>query len=94
MELMAMAWLRRRSMNQAEIPVTKTPESTHPDMTAWKNLWMATGESTTAQKSSMTLRICAGSNSMPTGCCIQALAMSIHRAEIDAPIAVSHVAAR
>ena len=47
-----------------------------------------------AQKSVMTLRIWSGSNSMPTGYCIQALATSIQSAEMEAPMAVSQVEAR
>ena len=55
---------------------------------------MATGENATAQKSAITLRICAGSNSIPTGYCIHELATKIHHADSDEPMAVSHVAVR
>lgn len=74
--------------------MTKIPASVQPLKTVWKNLWTATGENATAQKSVITLRICSGSNSMPTGYCIQPLATRIHRADSEAPNAVSHVEAR
>ena len=74
-------------------PITNTPARAQPLNTAWKNLLMAIPEKS-AQKSSITLRICAGSNSMPTGYCIQALAIRIQSDESDAPMAVSHVEAR
>ena len=70
------------------------PPSTQPADTAWKNLLTATGERTSAQKSSMTLRAVSGSNFMPTGYCIHELATRIHSAEIEAPMAVSQVEAR
>ncbi len=93
-ERMAMASLRFFSRNQQLTPITNTPARAHPLNTAWKNLWIATGENATAQKSSITLRICAGSNSIPTGYCIQPLATRIQRADSDAPMPVSQVAAR
>ena len=75
-------------------PITNTPETVQPHITAWKNLFTATGENANAQKSAITLRICAGSNSMPTGYCIHAFATRIHHADSDEPMAVSHVAVR
>ena len=94
MERMANASLRFLNRNQQLTPITNMPASAHPLNTAWQNLCIATGENATAQKLSITLRICAGSNSMPTGYCIHALAIRIHSAERDAPMAVSQVAAR
>ena len=60
----------------------------------WKNLLIAIGESATAAKLVISLRIVAGLNSHPVGYCIHALATRIHNADRLAPIAVSHVAAR
>ncbi len=90
----AMSRRRPRMSIHPLTPMTNIDASTQPSNTAWRNLCTATGENATAQKSSMTLRIWAGSNSMPTGYCIQALATSIHRAEMVAPTVVSHVEAR
>ena len=47
-----------------------------------------------AKKSIISFLIVSGLNSIPTGCCIQALATRIQRAEILAPMAVNHVDAR
>ena len=93
MERMANSGLRFFKRNQQLTPITKTPDNAQPLNTAWKNLFTAMPEKS-AQKSVMTFRICAGSNSVPTGYCIHALATRIQRAEIDAPMAVSHVDAR
>ena len=90
----AIATLRFFSRSHALTPTTNTPASVQPLSTVWINLFTATGDSTSAQKSVITLRICSGSNSIPTGYCIQAFATRIHSAEIDAPSAVSHVEAR
>ncbi len=84
-------FLRR---NQQLTPTTNAAPSTHPERTVWKNLLTATGERATSANDTITLRIWAGSNSIPTGYCIHALATRIHSAERLAPIAVSHVAAR
>lgn len=79
---------------QALTPTTNIPPNTQPDETAWKNLLTATGESTSAQKSSITFRAVSGSNFIPTGYCIHELATNIQRADMVAPIAVSHVEAK
>ena len=60
----------------------------------WKNLLIATGERATAQKSSISLRTVSGLKAMPAGYCIQALAIRIHSAEIEAPMMVSQVVIR
>ena len=57
MELRAIASLRPLKRNQQLTPITNIPASTQPENTAWQNLCMATGENTTAQKLSITLRI-------------------------------------
>ena len=79
---------------QQLIPTTTTPPTSQPLDTEWKNLLIATGLVATAQKSTISLRTVSGLNCMPTGCCIHALAMSIHKAETDAPITVIHVDVR
>ena len=76
------------------MPTTNTPPSTQPDNTVWKNLLTATGDVATAQKSTISLRTVSGLNSIPTGCCIHALATRIHQAEIVAPNPVNQVEAR
>ena len=76
------------------MPTTKTAPSTQPDNTVWKNLLTATGDVATAKKSTISLRTVSGLNSMPTGCCIHALATRIHQAEIVAPKPVSQVEAK
>ena len=55
---------------------------------------MATGDKATAQKSNISFRTVSGLNRIPTGCCIQALAIKIQRAERVAPMIVSQVEAR
>ena len=62
-------------------PTTNTPAVTKPERTVWKNLLMAVGESSTAQKSIISFRAVSGLNCIPTGSCIQALATRIHSAE-------------
>ena len=94
MLLTAKSVFLRRSRNHALMPVTKRAPSTQPDSTVWQNLLTATGESRIDQKSCISLRTVSGLNSIPTGYCIQALATSIHNAEMVAPATVSHVEAR
>ena len=84
--------LRRRY--QLLIPITTTAPVIHPHSTEWKNLLTATGLLTTAQKSTISFLTVSGLKTIPTGCCIQPLAMSIQSAERDAPNAVSQVDAR
>ena len=62
--------------------------------TVWKNFITATGENATAMKSTISLRIVSGLNSIPTGYCIHELATRIHQADIVAPKPVSQVDAR
>ena len=83
--------LRFFSRYQQLMPTTKIAPNTQPDNTVWKNLLTATGDVATAQKSTISLRTVSGLNSMPTGCCIHALATRIHQAEIVAPKPVSQV---
>ena len=82
------------SKNQQLMPITKTAPSTQLESTVWQNLLTATGEKATAMKSTISLRTVSGLNSIPTGCCIQALATRIHQAEIVAPSPVSQVEVR
>ena len=86
--------LRFLSIIQPHTPHTKTPASAHALSTVWKNLLIAMGESATAAKLVISLRIVSGLNSQPVGYCIHALATRIHRADRLAPMAVNHVAAR
>ena len=67
---------------------------THAEMTVWKNLSTANGDSATSANEVISLRMVSGLNAWPTGYCIQALATSIHHAEMVAPNPVSHVEAR
>ena len=76
------------------MPITKIAPVIQPLNTEWKNFEMATGLSTNAQKSTISWRTVSGLNSMPTGCCIHALAIRIHTAEMAAPMPVNQVAAR
>ena len=64
-------------MNQQLTPTTNTAPSTQPLNTVWKNLLTATGDRATSENDTITLRIWAGSNSIPAGYCIQALATRI-----------------
>ena len=82
------------SRYQLLIPITKMAPVIHPLNTEWKNLQMATGLSTNAQKSTISWRTVSGLNSMPTGCCIHPLATRIHTAEMEAPMPVNQVAVR
>lgn len=59
-----------------------------------ENLLTATGENATAMKSTISLRMVSGLNSMPTGYCIHELATRIHQAEMVAPKPVSQVEAK
>ena len=79
---------------QLLMPITNNAPTIQPDNTVWKNLLMATGDKATAQKSNISLRTVSGLNCIPAGCCIQALAIRIHRADKVAPIMVSQVEAR
>ena len=94
MLLKAASTLRFFISIQLLTPTTKMPANIQLLITEWKNLLIATGDNATAQKSFITLRICSGSNSIPTGYCIHELATNIHTADIDEPMAVSHVAVR
>ena len=85
---------RRRNRYQQLTPATNTAPVSQPERTVWQNLTTATGEKATAKKSIISLRTVSGLNCIPTGCCIQLLATSIHHAESVAPTPVSHVAAR
>ena len=70
------------------------PPIIHADVTVWQNLDTANGDRATSAKDTISLRIVSGLNSQPTGYCIQALATSIHHAEMVAPSPVSHVEAK
>ena len=85
---------RRLSKYQQLTPVTNTAPVIQPLVTAWANFVAASGANATAKKSIISLRTVSGLNSMPTGCCIQLFATSIHHAESVAPTPVSQVEAR
>ena len=85
---------RRRNRYQQLTATTKAAPTVHDDMTVWKNLSTANGDSATSAKLVISLRTVSGLNSQPTGCCIHALATSIHQAEMVAPMPVSQVEAR
>ena len=86
--------LRRFSRYQQLTAQTKTAPMIHDDVTVWKNLSTAKGESATSMKLVISLRTVSGLNSQPTGYCIHELATRIHHAERVAPRPVSHVEAR
>ena len=94
MEALASSRLRFFSRNQQLTPTTKTAPVIHPLDTVWKNFTTAEGDRATAAKSTISLRTVSGLNSIPTGCCIQALATRIHHADSVAPRPVSQVEAR
>src|SRR5665647_1122794 len=81
-------------MNQAEMATTKAEPTIQLEVTVWKNLYMATGENNTAQKSAISFRTVSGLKCIPSGNCIQAFATRIHKADSVAPITVSQVDAR
>ena len=60
----------------------------------WTNFDCATGLNSTAKKSVTSIRMVSGLNRLPTGCCIQALAIRIHSAEKFEPNATHQVTAR
>ena len=86
--------LRSLMRYQQLTPNTKHAPTIQPESTVWKNLFIATGESATAQKSNISLRTVSGLNDMPAGYCIQPLAIKIQSAEREAPIIVNHVEAK
>jgi len=94
MLLRAICCSRRRSRYQAETPTTNSAASTNDEVTVWKNLLTATGDSATAENELISLRTVSRLKSQPTGYCIHELATRIHHAERLAPMAVSHVAVR
>ena len=79
---------------QQHTATTNTAPMIQAEMTVWKNLSMAKGESATSMKLTISLRMVSGLNSQPTGYCIHALATKIHQAEMVAPSPVSQVEAR
>ena len=85
---------RRFIRYQHDTAMTKTAPIIHAEMTVWQNLPTAKGDRATAQKSTISLRMVSGLKAQPTGCCIHALATSIHHAEMVAPRPVSHVEAK
>ena len=82
------------SKYQEPTATVKTAPTIHADVTVWQNLPMAKGDKATSKNDTISLRIVSALNSQPTGDCIQALATSIHHAEIVAPNPVNHVEAR
>ena len=85
---------RRFIRYQHDTAITNTAPIIHAEMTVWQNLPTAKGESATSMNDTISLRIVSGLKAQPTGFCIQALATSIHHADIVAPNPVSHVDAR
>src|SRR5574344_150481 len=85
---------RLRKRNQQLTPTTKMEPVIHPLETVWRNFTTAVGEKATAANDTISFRTVSGLNSIPTGCCIQALATKIHHAEIVAPNTVSQVEAK
>ncbi len=94
MLLRAMRRWRPRSRYHALTPMTKIAARRNDEVTVCENLLIATGEKSTSQNESISLRTVAMLNEHPTGYCIQLLATRIHSAERLAPMAVSHVAER
>ena len=90
----AISCSRRRSRYHALTPTTNSDASTNDEVTVWKNLLTATGDSATAENEVISLRTVSRLKSHPTGYCIHELATRIHHAERLAPKAVSHVAVR
>ena len=90
----AISCSRRFSRYQPLTAHTNTAPITHVEVTVWKNLSTAKGESATSMKLVISLRTVSGLNSQPTGYCIHALATRIHQAEMVAPSPVSHVDAK
>ena len=78
----------------AATPTTRPAPTAQPEKTACRNLLYAIREDTTAQKSTISFRTVSGLNSMPTGYCIQALAIRIQNADRVAPRNTNHVEAR
>ncbi|MPM41741.1 hypothetical protein SDC9_88400 [bioreactor metagenome] len=74
-----------------DIPITTTAAMTKQFVTVWMNLFMATGDKATAQKSTISFLAVSGLNSIPAGYCIQAFATSIQSADRMVPIATSQV---
>ena len=85
--------LRFFSRYQQLMPTTKKHPAPSRTIPYGRIYLTATGDVATAQKSTISLRTVSGLNSMPTGCCIHALATRIHQAEIVAPKPVSQVEA-
>src|SRR5210317_1287160 len=93
-DFLATSIWRPLSRNQDETASTKRAETWKLELVAWVNLLMATGESSTSQKFCISKRALSGLNAMPTGCCIQAFATRIQRAERFEPKATIQVAKR
>ena len=82
------------SRYHALIPITNKDAKTYPLLTVCRNLLTALGLKMTSAKFSISFLAVSGLKCIPTGCCIQPLAMSIHKAERLEPIATSHVESR
>src|SRR5690554_3579634 len=74
-----------------DTPTTNEDPTAKHAITVCRNLLIATGESATAQKSTISFLTVSGLNSIPTGYCIQAFATNIHSAESTAPKNTIHV---
>ena len=79
---------------QQEMAMTTIAATRKPLITLCENLLSVVEENTIDQKSTISFLPVIGLNSTPTGCCIQALAVSIQYADRFAPIAVSQVLSR
>src|SRR5665647_8092 len=80
--------------NQALTPMTKTDARTYPEDIVCRNLLIATGEKSTSQKFTISLRAVSGLNFIPAGYCIQPLATRIHNADKFDPKATIQVESR
>src|SRR5210317_1652010 len=91
MDFFATSRWRPLSRNHDETATTKRAATWKLELVAWVNLLMATGDSRISQKFCISKRALSGLNAMPTGCCIQALATRIHKAERFEPSATIQV---
>ena len=80
--------------NQQEIVNTNSEAITNPEVEVWVNFETATGLKTRSKKLCISNRAVSGLKAIPTGFCIQALAMRIQIAERLEPIATIHVEKR
>lgn len=85
---------RPLSRYQHDTATQNTAPITHDEVTVCRNLSTAKGDKATSAKLVISKRMVSGLKVCPTGYCIQALATSIHQADMVAPMPVSQVDAR